>query len=58
MGTQENGWHDVMINVEMVVHISHDTIATAIGIKTDFDYFLNYLCSCLTEARAHALVPQ
>ena len=26
--------------------------------KTDLKYFLNYLLSCLTEAPAHALVPQ
>ena len=34
VGTQENGWHDVMKNAtQSSNNISHDPIATAIGNK-------------------------
>ena len=36
VGTQENGWHDVMKNAKQSPNnISHDPIATAIGNKVE-----------------------
>ena len=36
----------------------HVNVEYPVDADTLNQYFLNYLCSCLTEARAHALVPQ